>query len=213
MTTKLTLEELESSTERELGTTEWETIDQKQIDLFAEATHDHQWIHVDPEMAAQGPFGTTVAHGYLTLSMLPYFVSQVLNVTDVKMGINYGTEKIRFTAPVPVGSQVRLKATLRDSERRGDGVLYRLGIEVEIKDAEKPALVGEVLYLVFWSVGDPWFPRTPPRAGSAAPVDGAGLATAPSIVLAFVSLPPGRARLRRRIVVSIPAACGVRVLH
>jgi acyl dehydratase len=149
MTTKLTLEELESSTERELGTSEWETIDQKQIDLFAEATHDHQWIHVDPEMAAQGPFGTTVAHGYLTLSMLPYFVSQVLNVTDVKMGINYGTEKIRFTAPVPVGSQVRLKATLRDSERRGDGVLYRLGIEVEIKDAEKPALVGDVLYLVF----------------------------------------------------------------
>jgi acyl dehydratase len=149
MTTKLTLEELESSTDRDLGTSEWETIDQEQIDKFAEATHDHQWIHVDPEMAAQGPFGTTVAHGYLTLSMLPYFVSQVLNVTDVKMGINYGTEKIRFTAPVPVGSQVRLKATLKDSERRGEGVLYRLGIEVEIRDAEKPALVGEVLYLVF----------------------------------------------------------------
>ena len=149
MTTKLTLAELESSTDRDLGTSEWETIDQRQIDLFAEATHDHQWIHVDPEAAAQGPFGTTVAHGYLTLSMLPYFVSQVLNVTDVRMGINYGTEKIRFTAPVPVGSQVRLKATLRDSERRGEGVLYRLGIEVEIKDSQKPALVGEVLYLVF----------------------------------------------------------------
>jgi acyl dehydratase len=149
MTTKLTLAELEASTDRELGTSDWETIDQHQIDLFAEATHDHQWIHVDPEMAAQGPFGTTVAHGYLTLSMLPYFVSQVLNVTDVKMGINYGTEKIRFTAPVPVGSQVRLKATLRGTERRGEGVLYRLGIEVEIKDAGKPALVGEVLYLVF----------------------------------------------------------------
>jgi acyl dehydratase len=149
MTTKLTLAELESSTDRDLGTSEWETIDQRQIDLFAEATHDHQWIHVDPEAAAQGPFGTTVAHGYLTLSMLPYFVSQVLNVTDVRMGINYGTEKIRFTAPVPVGSQVRLKATLRDSERRGEGVLYRLGIEVEMKDSQKPALVGEVLYLVF----------------------------------------------------------------
>jgi acyl dehydratase len=149
MTTKLTLAELEASTDRDLGTSEWETIDQRQIDLFAEATHDHQWIHVDPEAAAQGPFGTTVAHGYLTLSMLPYFVSQVLNVTDVRMGINYGTERIRFTAPVPVGSQVRLKATLRDSERRGDGVLYRLGIEVEIKESEKPALVGEVLYLVF----------------------------------------------------------------
>jgi acyl dehydratase len=149
MTTKLTLAELEASTDRDLGTSQWETIDQRQIDLFAEATHDHQWIHVDPEAASQGPFGTTVAHGYLTLSMLPYFVSQVLNVTDVRMGINYGTEKIRFTAPVPVGSQVRLKATLRDSERRGEGVLYRLGIEVEIKDSEKPALVGEVLYLVF----------------------------------------------------------------
>jgi acyl dehydratase len=149
MTTKLTLAELEASTDRDLGTSDWETIDQRQIDLFAEATHDHQWIHVDPEAAAQGPFGTTVAHGYLTLSMLPYFVSQVLNVTDVRMGINYGTEKIRFTAPVPVGSQVRLKAMLRDSERRAQGVLYRLGIEVEIKDSEKPALVGEVLYLVF----------------------------------------------------------------
>ena len=149
MTTKLTLAELEASEERALGTSDWETIDQKQIDLFAEATHDHQWIHVDPEMAAQGPFGTTVAHGYLSLSMLPYFVSQVLNVTDVRMGINYGTEKIRFTAPVPVGSQVRLKATLRSSERRGEGVLYRLEVEIEIRDSEKPALVGEVLYLVF----------------------------------------------------------------
>jgi len=149
MSTKLTLAELEASEERELGTSDWETVDQKQIDLFAEATHDHQWIHVDPKMAAQGPFGTTVAHGYLSLSMLPYFVSQVLNVTDVRMGINYGTEKIRFTAPVPVGSQVRLKARLRSSERRGEGVLYRLGVEIEIRDSEKPALVGEVLYLVF----------------------------------------------------------------
>ena len=149
MSTKLTLAELEAAEGIELGTSDWETVDQKQIDLFAEATHDHQWIHVDPEMAAQGPFGTTVAHGYLSLSMLPYFVSQVLNVTDVRMGINYGTEKIRFTAPVPVGSQVRLKATMRSSERRGEGILYRLGVEIEIRDSEKPALVGEVLYLVF----------------------------------------------------------------
>ena len=123
MTTTLTLAELEASEDLDLGTSDWETIDQSQIDLFAEATHDHQWIHVDPELAAEGPFGTTVAHGYLSLSMLPYFVSQVLNVSDVRMGINYGTEKIRFTAPVPVGSQVRLKAALRSSDRRGDGVL------------------------------------------------------------------------------------------
>jgi len=149
MTTTLTLAELEASEDLELGTSDWETVEQKQIDLFAEATHDHQWIHVDPEAAQQGPFGTTVAHGYLSLSMLPYFVSQVLNVSDVRMGINYGTEKIRFTAPVPVGSQVRLKAALRSSERRGEGVLYRLAVEIEIRDSEKPALVGEVLYLVF----------------------------------------------------------------
>jgi acyl dehydratase len=149
MTTRLTLSELEASEDLDLGTSDWETIDQSQIDLFAEATHDHQWIHVDPELATEGPFGTTVAHGYLSLSMLPYFVSQVLNVSDVRMGINYGTEKIRFTAPVPVGSQVRLKAALRSSERRGEGVLYRLAVEIEIRDAEKPALVGEVLYLVF----------------------------------------------------------------
>jgi acyl dehydratase len=149
MTTTLTLAELEASEDLDLGTSDWETIDQSQIDLFAEATHDHQWIHVDPELATEGPFGTTVAHGYLSLSMLPYFVSQVLNVSDVRMGINYGTEKIRFTAPVPVGSQVRLKAALRSSERRGEGVLYRLAVEIEIRDAEKPALVGEVLYLVF----------------------------------------------------------------
>jgi len=149
MKTKLTLAELEASEDLDLGTSDWETIDQSQIDLFAQATHDHQWIHVEPELAAQGPFGTTVAHGYLSLSMLPYFVSQVLNVSDVRMGINYGTEKIRFTAPVPVGSQVRLKAALRSSERRGEGVLYRLAVEIEIRDSEKPALVGEVLYLVF----------------------------------------------------------------
>jgi acyl dehydratase len=149
VTTELTLADLEGATELDLGTSDWETIDQNQINLFAEATHDHQWIHVEPEMAAQGPFGTTVAHGYLTLSMLPYFMSQVLVVTDVRMGINYGTEKLRFTAPVPVGSQVRLKAKLVGSERRGEGILYRVGVEVEIKDAEKPALVGEVLYLVF----------------------------------------------------------------
>jgi acyl dehydratase len=149
LTTELTLAQLEVTAELDLGTSEWETIDQNQINLFAEATHDHQWIHVEPEMAAQGPFGTTVAHGYLTLSLLPYFMSQVLTVTDMRMGINYGAEKLRFTAPVPVGSQVRLKAKLLGSERRGEGILYRVAIEVEIRDAEKPALVGEVLYLVF----------------------------------------------------------------
>jgi acyl dehydratase len=145
--TTLTLQELEQSGERDLGASDWVTIDQNQVNQFAEATHDRQWIHVDPDAAAKGPFGTTVAHGYLTLALLPYLVSQVLSVSDATIGVNYGTERIRFTSPVPVGSQVRLKARLVSSERRGQGVLYHVGVEVEIKDADKPALVGEVVYL------------------------------------------------------------------
>jgi acyl dehydratase len=149
MTTTLTLEELEQAGERDLGATDWVTLDQKRINQFAEATGDHQWIHVDPEMAAQGPFGGTIAHGYLSLSLLPGLLPEVLTVEGARMGINYGIDRVRFTAPVPVGSHVRVKAKLLSAERRGEGVLYKLGVEVEIKDAEKPALVGEVLYLVF----------------------------------------------------------------
>ena len=147
--TELTLAELEQAADRDLGVSDWWKIEQRAIEQFADATGDHQWIHVDPEAAAQGPFGTTVAHGYLSLSLLPALVSQVLNVKDARMGINYGIDRIRFTAPVPSGSEVRLRATLRSSERRGEGVLYRLGVEIEIRGADKPALVGEVLYLVF----------------------------------------------------------------
>ena len=149
MTTELTLAELESATDLELEPSDWFTVEQSAIESFAEATGDHNWIHVDPERAAQGPFGTTVAHGYLSLSLLPMLAGTVLRVPDARMGLNYGIERIRFTAPVPSGSQVRLKATVRSSERRGEGVLYRLGVEVEIQGADRPALVGEVLYLVF----------------------------------------------------------------
>jgi acyl dehydratase len=147
MTTKLTIEELERSGEQDLGTSSWHPIEQRSIDLFAEATGDHQWIHVDPEQAALGPFGTTIAHGYLSLSMLPMLLSEVVNVTDAQMGVNYGIERVRFTAPVPSGSEVRLKAKLLGGERRGEGVRYRVGVEVEIKGSERPALVGEVVYL------------------------------------------------------------------
>jgi acyl dehydratase len=149
MTTTLTLEELEQGGERDLGATDWVTLDQDRINTFAEATGDHQWIHVDPEMAAQGPFGGTIAHGYLSLSLLPGLLSEVMTVEGARMGINYGIDRVRFTAPVPVDSRVRLKAKLVSAERRGEGVLYKLGVEVEIEGAEKPALVGEVLYLVF----------------------------------------------------------------
>ena len=147
MTTALTMEELEQSAGRELGMSSWHTIDQERINLFAEATGDHQWIHVDPEQAAQGPFGTTVAHGYLTLALLPMLLSEVVSVSDAMMGLNYGTEKVRFTAPVPSGSRVRMHAKLNSSERKGPSILYRVGVEIEVEGQEKPALVGEVVYM------------------------------------------------------------------
>ena len=149
MTTQLTIDELEGTEERELGTSGWHRIEQRSIDQFAEATGDHQWIHVDPGPAAAGPFGGTIAHGYLSLSMLPMLMSEVMSVEGARMGVNYGIERVRFTAPVPTGSEVRLHAKLLSAERRGEGVLYRVGVQIEIRGAEKPALVGEVLYLVF----------------------------------------------------------------
>jgi len=147
VTTRLTLAELEAGADRDLGTSAWHEITQEQIDLFAQATGDHQWIHVDPEAAANGPFGTTVAHGYLTLSMLPMLLSEVVSVSDAVMGVNYGTEKIRFTSPVPSGSRVRLHAKLLRAERRGPSVVWTVGVQVEIEGREKPALVGEVVYM------------------------------------------------------------------
>jgi acyl dehydratase len=148
VTTRLTLAELEGAAGLKLEPSDWVTIEQRAIEQFADATGDHQWIHVDPERAAQGPFGTTVAHGYLSLSLLPGLLGSMLNVTDARMGVNYGIEKVRFTAPVPSGSRVRLKAAIRSAEKRGEGVLYHVGAEVEIEGSEKPALVGEVVYLV-----------------------------------------------------------------
>jgi acyl dehydratase len=143
----VTLAELEQAACRELGTSGWHEVTQQQIDLFAEATGDRQWIHVDPEAAAKGPFGTTVAHGYLTLSMLPMMLSEIVSVTDATMGVNYGTEKIRFTSPVPSGSRVRLNAKLVRAERRGASVVWTVGVRVEIEGEDKPALVGEVVYM------------------------------------------------------------------
>jgi acyl dehydratase len=147
VTTQVTLAELERSGERDLGTSSWHSIEQRSIELFAEATGDRQWIHVDPEAAARGPFGTTIAHGYLSLSMLPMLLAEVVSVSDAKLSVNYGIERVRFTSPVPSGSKVRLKAKLLGAERRGEGVRYRVGVEVEIEGSEKPALVGEVVYL------------------------------------------------------------------
>ena len=131
------------------GPSSWIEIPQEKIDAFADATGDHQWIHVDPERAAEGPFGTTIGHGYLTLSLLPMLLAEVMTISDARMGVNYGVNKVRFTAPVPSGSRVRLHATLLGSERRPNGVLFRIGVEIEVEGGSRPAVVGEVLFLAY----------------------------------------------------------------
>ena len=145
----LTKQELREARDLDLGASEWVRVEQKAIDAFAEATNDHNWIHVDPERAAEGPFGSTIGHGYLSLSLIPGLLYTMMKVTDAAMGLNYGVEKVRFTAPLPVNSEVRLKAKVVSSEPRGEGILYRLGVEIEVKGQDKPAMVGEVLYLIF----------------------------------------------------------------
>ncbi len=147
MPTELTLKQLAESKDLDLGVSPWVKVDQRHIDLFAEATGDHQWIHVDPEAAKAGPFGGTIAHGYLSLSLLPALLGDVIRVPDARMGVNYGIDRVRFTSPVPSGSEVRAHARLISSEPKGDGILYKVGVQIEVRGQEKPAMVGEVLYL------------------------------------------------------------------
>lgn len=146
---QLKLAELELEAGNILGTSDWLTVSQHAIDLFAEATGDHQWIHVDPRRAAEGPFGQTIAHGYLTLSLLAQLLPQVLDITDQTMGVNYGIEKLRFTGPVPAGARIRLHATLLGSAPKAGGILNRIGINIEVEGEDKPALVGETLFLAY----------------------------------------------------------------
>ncbi|WP_405782060.1 MaoC family dehydratase [Streptomyces sp. NBC_00859] len=136
-------EELRSGVGEQLGHSDWLEIDQKRIDLFADATGDHQWIHVDPAKAAAGPFGTTIAHGYLTLSLLPTLVPQIMRVEGMKMGINYGTNKVRFPATVPVGSRLRATGVLTDVTEAGGGVQVTATVTVEREGGEKPVCVAE----------------------------------------------------------------------
>jgi acyl dehydratase len=136
-------EELRAAVGEELGPSDWLEIDQKRIDLFAEATGDHQWIHVDAEKAAAGPFGTTIAHGYLTLSLLPHFTPQLLGVEGVRMGVNYGTNKVRFPSPVPVGSRLRATGRITEVAEVKDGLQLTLTVTVEREGGTKPACVAE----------------------------------------------------------------------
>ncbi|GLV74692.1 MaoC family dehydratase [Streptomyces hygroscopicus] len=136
-------DELLMAVDEELGPSDWLEIDQKRVDLFADATGDHQWIHVDAEKAAAGPFGTTIAHGYLTLSLLPSFTPQLLRVENVRMGINYGVNKVRFPSPVPVGSRLRATGRIMEVTEVKDGVQMTLAVTVEREGGDKPACVAE----------------------------------------------------------------------
>lgn len=131
---------------RHLGYSEWVTIDQERVNRFADATEDHQWIHVDPERAKAGPFGATIAHGYLTLSLIPWLLSQVVRVQGVTFGVNYGCNKVRFPAPVPVGAEVRLGATLAQVDAFDGGAQVALDVALETRDATKPSCAAQVVY-------------------------------------------------------------------
>ncbi len=144
-----TLDDLRAAVGTEVGVSDWIRIDQEQVDQFAAATGDHQWIHTDPERAAAGPFGTTIAHGYLTLSLLPVIGESVLQVEGIRMGVNYGTNKVRFPAPVPVGSRVRGRVELVEVGDVPGGVQIVTKVTVEREGGEKPVCVAESVSRLF----------------------------------------------------------------
>ena len=134
--------DLKNAIGKQLGVSDWLEIDQQRIDKFADATGDHQWIHVDPARAKNGPFGTTIAHGYLTQSLVNYFLPQIVEVHGISMGVNYGANRIRFPAPVRVGSRIRGSAELLGVEETKDGgVQATIRVTVEIEGSERPGCV------------------------------------------------------------------------
>jgi acyl dehydratase len=132
-----------------LGTSDWLEIDQQRINLFADATGDHQWIHVDPERAKDGPFGKCIAHGYLTLSLVNLFLPQIVEVQGIAMGVNVGCDRIRFPAPVPVGSRVRGVGELLSIEEIKGGVQSVVRVTVEIEGNDRPACVADTISRYF----------------------------------------------------------------
>jgi acyl dehydratase len=143
--------ELEGTEGEQFGPTDWLEIDQKRIDMFADATGDHQWIHVDPVRAKDGPFGATIAHGYLTLALVNLFLPQLIEVRGISMGLNYGLNKVRFPAVVTAGKRVRGKGEMLSVEKApGNGVQSIMRVTVEIEGGAKPACVAETISL--------WYP-------------------------------------------------------
>lgn len=133
--------EVEAAVGTHLGHSDWLEITQDRVNLFADATGDHQWIHVDPERAAKGPFGAPIAHGYLTLSLSNLFLPQIVEVQGFSMGVNYGTDTVRFPAPVPVGSRIRAGAELTEVTPIQGGIQTRIRITIEVEGATKPSCV------------------------------------------------------------------------
>jgi acyl dehydratase len=140
------IEELKALQGKHLGYSDYVDITQEQVNLFADATGDHQWIHVDPERAKAGPFGGPIAHGYLTLSLAPALLPQILQVGGISMGVNYGCGKVRFPSPVPVGSRLRAGAELVSVEDVAGGAQVTMQVTFEVEGAPKPSCVAEVIY-------------------------------------------------------------------
>ncbi|MFC5722334.1 MaoC family dehydratase [Streptomyces gamaensis] len=130
----------------DLGRSDWLEITQERVDTFADATDDHQWIHVDPDRAKNGPFGTTIAHGYLTLSLLIPLWNRLLDIQGIGMAVNYGLNKVRFPAPVPVGSRIRAHAVVADATEVQGGAQLTVDLTVEIDGQPKPAAVAQAVY-------------------------------------------------------------------
>ncbi len=137
--------ELAGAVGRHLGYSDWLEITQQRIDLFADATGDHQWIHVDPERAKTGPFGATIAHGYLTLSLVNMLLPSIVEVRNISMGVNYGADKVRFPAPVPVGSRIRAGGELVAAEEVKGGVQATIRVTVEIEGKDRPGCVVDTI--------------------------------------------------------------------
>jgi acyl dehydratase len=131
---------------KHIGWTSWHEVDQNQVNLFADATGDHQWIHVDPERAATGPFGAAIAHGYLTLSLAPVMLGELLTVEGMAFGVNYGCNKVRFPSPVKVGSNLRMGAEVTSVEDVPGGVQVTYTLTLETEGSTKPSCVAEVVY-------------------------------------------------------------------
>jgi acyl dehydratase len=146
MKTLQSLAELPALVGHEVAVSDWLTVTQEQVDLFAKATGDHQWIHVDVERAKAGPFGAPIAHGFLTLSLIPRFFETSMEIKNSRMGVNYGLNKVRFTAPVPVGSRLRARMKLLACEAiENDGMQMTWGVTVEREGSDKPVCIAESL--------------------------------------------------------------------